>query len=560
MGENKCLSGKKNFLISDLFWERVFLHFTIETTDLEEAFFALKSLTTQEIIPLNVEKKEEGCYYFCLNITAANVRSFLENGHWTIAFRLSGEDSYQPCFVTAELGYKLDELTRVFRYGEDKYAYTMDFTVFSEDQVNLVLMIKSYFMKTNAKWRKRPYVYRSNEGKFFRKVLRRLAPIWIRGINIWYRFVGMFRKRNKVNLLLMNETNALNAGNLQIIDDCLKKRGLYEEINVSHSFRKALGGNASILSWVKLVSKIALQDIIIVDNYVPIFSFLKLRKDVELIQVWHAGGGFKAVGYCRFGKEGSPFPEGSCHKAYTTAVTGSKQLIKVFEEVFGIEKEAFYPVGMPRLDGYLDQNKIESFREGFYKTYPLFKNKKIILFAPTYRGVGQKTAYYDYDKIDLEQIYNVCGDEFVFLVKMHPFIKEPLEIPEKYRDRIFDFSAFSSINDLFYVTEVLITDYSSNFYEYALMRKPMLFYTYDRHIYELTRGVYRGVKESAPGKVCDTFEELIEALKNKDYEYEKVIAFVEENFADAAGQASDKLIDNIILKKRDNIKNDSHSN
>jgi CDP-ribitol ribitolphosphotransferase len=281
---------------------------------------------------------------------------------------------------------------------------------------------------------------------------------------------------------------------------------------------------------------------------------------VQLIQLWHAGGGFKAVGYCRFGKDGSPHPAQSCHKAYTTAVTGSEQLIKVFSEVFGIEREAFYPAGMPRLDGFLDEKKIQEFREDFYKKYPEFAGKKIILFAPTYRGVGQGSAYYDYNRLDLHRIYEVCGDEYVFFLKMHPFIKAKPEIADEDKERIFDFSAYPSINELYYVTELLITDYSSNFYEYSLMKKPILFYTYDRHIYELTRGVYRGVSESAPGKVCDTFDELVEAIRNHDFEYEKVLKFVEENFGDTQGCASDKVIDDIILKKLGITENDSYSN
>jgi CDP-ribitol ribitolphosphotransferase len=57
---------------------------------------------------------------------------------------------------------------------------------------------------------------------------------------------------------------------------------------------------------------------------------------------------------------------------------------------------------------------------------------------------------------------------------------------------------------------------SINYYEFSLMKKPILFYTYDREIYELTRGVYRKVKENAPGKVCDTFSELLNALSNED--------------------------------------------
>ena len=140
------------------------------------------------------------------------------------------------------------------------------------------------------------------------------------------------------------------------------------------------------------------------------------------------GEGFKSVGYSRFGKDGSPFPMGSCHKAYTWALTGAPNLIKVYEEVFGIEKEAFLPTGMARLDHFLDPDHINSVKERFYGQWPQLSGKKVILFAPTFRGTGQKDAWYDYSRLDLKQIYDYCGQDTVFLVKMHPFVREAMPI------------------------------------------------------------------------------------------------------------------------------------
>ena len=204
---------------------------------------------------------------------------------------------------------------------------------------------------------------------------------------------------------------------------------------------------------------------------------------------------------------------------------------------------------MPRLDDFLDKEKIDEFRKEFYSQYPALKGKKVILFAPTFRGTGQKDAYYDYEQLDLKQLYEFCGEEYVFLIKMHPFVSDPIEIPKKFRDRIFDFGDYPNINDLYYITDLLITDYSSNYYEYALMKKPVLFFTYDRHMYELTRGVHRSVKECAPGKVCDTFAEMMRALREQDFETEKIERFVEENFGEYDGHACDRVIDKILLKK-----------
>ena len=133
-------------------------------------------------------------------------------------------------------------------------------------------------------------------------------------MNLYYKVLSAFRKKDGRHVLIMAETYETLGGNLKAIDDRLRERGLDKELNIDYSLRRAVGARQSVFSWVKVISKIARQDVIVIDNYVPVFSFLKLRPDVELVQVWHAGGGFKAVGYCRFGKGGSPFPAGSCHK------------------------------------------------------------------------------------------------------------------------------------------------------------------------------------------------------------------------------------------------------
>ena len=76
-----------------------------------------------------------------------------------------------------------------------------------------------------------------------------------------------------------------------------------------------------------------------------------------------------------------------------------------------------------------------------------------------------------------------------------------------------------------------------------------MIYTPDREVYELSRGVHRSVKECAPGKVCDTFEEMMRALRTKEYESEKVHQFVKDNYDEYDGHAADKAIDAILLKK-----------
>jgi CDP-ribitol ribitolphosphotransferase len=130
---------------------------------------------------------------------------------------------------------------------------------------------------------------------------------------------------------------------------------------------------------------------------------------------------------------------------------------------------------------------------------------------------------------------------------MHPWVQMPVPIDEKYKDKFIDVGTYPNINDLFYITDLLITDYSSNIFEYSLMKKPMLFFAYDEIQYSFSRGFHRDYKESTPGKIVHNFKELLSAIENNDFEYEKVQEYIDEHFDYIDSNASDRVIDWLIL-------------
>ena len=536
-----------NCKIIDMHWERIFLKIIYEADS--EQPLVLYKVKTGPFIKLNSKKITKNTYEIAINMVAVKDRTFLENGRWKIGFlgidKKTDLETAFNCVISNEMASKSEYLDKIFRYT-DRLAYTVNFEVVSENDEIKHLFIHSRFMKNNKKWQKLNLFQESTSLRsFFKKLTLRSIRF---GINVFYQIATRLYPKRGNRVLIMTESSEYLVGNLRTIYDKLLERKKEKNLKVEYSARNVIGKENSAWSWMMTTIRLAKSDCIIVDNYVPIFGFINLDKRVKLIQVWHAGVGFKSVGYSRFGRKGSPKPMQSCHKKYTHALVGSHSLIEVYEEVFGIEREAFLPIGLPRLDGYLDEKVISEFKKEFYETYPFLKNKKIILFAPTYRGTGQKTAFYDYSKLDFQKLYDFCGKEYVFLMKMHPFIKKKPRL-KKYENRIIDFSFFPDINSLYYITDIHITDYSSSYYEFSLMRRPILFYTYDRILYETTRGVHHSVKEAAPGKVCDTFDELLEALKNKDFEIEKTLKFVDDNFSEYDGNSADKLIDVITDSK-----------
>lgn len=388
-------------------------------------------------------------------------------------------------------------------------------------------------------------------------------------INRVYKYIRSIIPKRGKNILLLSETGDKLIGNLAAFEKELYERGIDKKFNIKVSAREQIGKSKSKMNWLQVMYKIAWADYIFIDNFVPMFSYLNLNSHTKVIQLWHAGLGFKSVGYSRFGKPAGPVPFGHAHRKYDYALAPTPDLIEVFEEVFGITKDKFLPYGMPRLKGYLNQDKIETFKSTFYQEHPELKDKKIILFGPTYRGAGQASAFYDFSQINFDELSKFLGDDHVFVLMMHPFTKTTREFYEakkdfeanhekylrrvmpdfgEYNGRVIDFTGQYDINDMFYVADVFITDYSSAYYDYTLLEKPLLFFTYDRVLYETTRGVHRSVKDTAPGTVCDNFDQLLEALKTENYEFEKTLDFRKRYLPENIDNASSRVIDTILLK------------
>ena len=101
--------------------------------------------------------------------------------------------------------------------------------------------------------------------------------------------------------------------------------------------------------------------------------------------------------------------------------------------------------------------------------------------------------------------------ESVLILKNHPFVRDCCEIPEEYQDRVLDLSREENINDLLFITSVLITDYSSVIFEAVLLNIPILFYTFDLQEYLEKRDLYFEFAAFAPGKIISDMEALIKA-------------------------------------------------
>jgi len=525
-----------------LTWERVLLTIRVAVTPMPDATagdygslaFALVDSTRD--FPITATEAESGIFDLTMNVTTFSDRREIPNGTWRI--RATSEDGV-GAIATIDSGRlaSLDDASRVFLYSNNNGAYTVSYGI-AESDVQLEFLMRTY-QYTRApgriSWR---HPLRRAKRRLYGTAAKRRYAQWIHGF--FSRVIGP----RSGQILFASEQRATMEGNLLRVHERLVERGLDKKFTFRYSFR--LPATSGRRSTVRLLYLLATSETILLDDYFSILSVIDVHERTTVIQLWHAGSGFKSVGFSRFGQAGSPMLRNS-HRYYTYAITGSQHLVPVYAEAFGIEPESVIPTGLPRVDWFLDAERANAFTEDFYGEYPELVGKRIILFAPTFRGRSITTAYYDYSLIDFDALYQTCGPDTVVLFRMHHFVASKVPIPTQYADRFFDFSHYPKGLELLHVTDVLITDYSSIIYEYSLLDRPMLFFAPDKVNYAATRGFHRDFDETAPGRVCETFDEVLEALANQDYDIDKVARFRDENFDIVDTGAADRVIDQLIL-------------
>jgi len=359
-------------------------------------------------------------------------------------------------------------------------------------------------------------------------------------IILYHIYIHIFKcKENRI--LIASNTKEVLYGNLLYIYQGLKQYNY--DIQIMLTNEKSLW--KKVKYDFKILYYIATSKYILIDDFFPLMYVLKIRKEAKLIQVWHALGAFKKVGYSRkdIGNQNS-----LTHKNYTDAIVSADSIVPNYAEAFGISQEKVHALGMPRTDLFFCEKEMEQKREAVYEKYPILKGKKVFLFAPTFRGKGRKTAHYPETYIDLEKIYAHLKENEIFVMKLHPFIKNTIQVNPAFQDKIIDLTDYQDINDLLLITDLLITDYSSVIFEYSFMEKPVVFYVPDLEEYDNARSFYYPYEEYMYGTTARNQEELLQKMQETVVDKEKIEKFKQKFLNQCDGNSTKKFIKELILK------------
>ncbi|MDR1018178.1 MAG: CDP-glycerol glycerophosphotransferase family protein, partial [Lachnospiraceae bacterium] len=224
-------------------------------------------------------------------------------------------------------------------------------------------------------------------------------------------------------------------------------------------------------------------------------------------------------------------------------------------EAMGISKESniVKATGVSRTDVFYD---IEYKNKAFEKLYSLFpeaKGKKIILYAPTFRGRVAKAEMPDV--FDFKEFAEKFSGEYVIVANYHPLVKQPPEVPEDFLKFARDLTGKIGINELIVISDICISDYSSLVFEYSLMEKPMIFYAFDLDEYLDWRGFYYPYDEMTPGPICKTNYEMIYYIQNIDelFDKQKVVGFKHKFMRSCDGHSTDRIFELVFHKETEDM-------
>lgn len=339
-------------------------------------------------------------------------------------------------------------------------------------------------------------------------------------------------------------------------------RAVYEElvrrgVQVEHIWTQD-GGMPEMPPGVRVVSMgsrewyeaLARSRYVVVNTMVG--DWFVTRPGQRVVQTWH-GTPLKKVGKDLLGTAQSnpAYIAGlpASYRQFDFVVSPNAYTTEIMRRAYTIEGDMLES-GYPRNDVFHAPDR-DARAARVRERLGLPAGKKVVLYAPTWREDQRHASkLYKLDlRIDLAAAQAELGHDHVLLFRKHPRVHD--NVPGAGRGFVWDVTRYPDIADLYLVADVLVSDYSSVFFDFAHSGKPMLFFTYDlEHYRDTLRGLYFDITTRAPGPLLETSEDLVKAIRGIDVvasEYrQKYARFVRDFCEPGDGLATARVVDRML--------------
>lgn len=253
-------------------------------------------------------------------------------------------------------------------------------------------------------------------------------------------------------------------------------------------------------------------------------KYIKPNRHQEMVYTWH-GKPLKRIGCSFKGESEGKRSKKELFRDYTASGRRLSKLLSpapIFTDIMADaynlspskRKTAMLETGYPRNDYLFRYTKEDVLAMKLKLQIPL--DKKVVLYAPTWRPfkwIGGKKFEHT-AVLDLEKLKEQFGDEYVFLCRLHHLERDSMQF-DQYPDFLYDVSRVQDVNDLYIISDCLISDYSGTVFDFANLKRPIVLFMYDKDQYVGDANGLNFDLEFLPGPIVETQEEMVEAVKDQ---------------------------------------------
>ena len=298
-----------------------------------------------------------------------------------------------------------------------------------------------------------------------------------------------------------------------------------------------------------MLADIATAKYVFFDEATNVNGCFKMRPETVVTQLWHGCGAFKKFGFSTadaiFGASRKEMEKYPFNRNYSRVTVSSPEVVWAYEEAMQYTHESgvVQPLGSSRTDIFYDQKVIDRAYENLYALMPQARGKKVMLYAPAFRGRVAKATT---PRVLIPEFMKyVLGNDYVLLLKHHPLVRKRPLITDYCADFAMDVTDTMTIEDLLCVADICISDYSSLVFEYSLFEKPMIFLAHDLEDFFDWRGFYYDYNELAPGPIVQNTTGVIDYILHLDERFDRarVHEFRRKFMSSCDGHATERIME-----------------
>lgn len=317
----------------------------------------------------------------------------------------------------------------------------------------------------------------------------------------------VYRHREKKLILFADSHHSSCPVSMELLHHVLEQRG-YVLTDEFHDYAAMSKGKAARLAvgFMRLYAQA--KFVFICDNFLPV-SACKKQKDTTVVQLWHACGLVKKMGYDTDQDIPANY-RGEIYQNYDLVTVSAPCCVAPMAKAMGLPETVLKPLGVSRTDVYFDPAWREQCRKEFYALHPQALGKKVILWAPTFRGNASDPYQVGQEAID--RLEKQLDETYYLIRKLHPHMARKLHLSD----------SPITTERLLPVTDLLITDYSSVLTEFLFFEKPCVLFAPDLDQYQQKRGFYVPYHTLSPHVVTDgeqLYEGCMRAMAQPDLEW-----------------------------------------